>query len=121
MLGKIYASDRTLNILNDLENDASTDETDLIRFAAKQGVETIMSGFLNIRNPQIANNISSESINEGTLKLDNTSDGLIGTDAMYYHRVGGKKEVIENEKVYAIKNANQVKSVFNVAVPALFL
>jgi hypothetical protein len=33
---------------------------------------------------------------------------------MYYHRVGGKKETIENEKVYAIKDANQVKSVFNV-------
>jgi len=114
VLGKIYASDRTLSILNDLENDVSTNEADLIRFAAKQGVETIMPGFLNIRNPQLANDISSESIKEGTLKLDNTSDGLIGTDAMYYHRVGGKKEMIENEKVYAIKNANQVKSVFNV-------
>ena len=114
VLGKIYASDRTLSILNDLENDVSTNEADLIKFAAKQGVETIMSGFLNIRNPQLANNISSESINKGTLKLDDTSDGLIGTDATYYHRVGGKKEFIENEKVYAIKNANQVKSVFNV-------
>jgi hypothetical protein len=114
VLGKIYASDKTLNILNDLENDVSSNEADLVRFAAKQGVETIMPGFLNIRNPQLANDISSESINEGTLKLDNTSDGLIGTDAMYYHRVGGKKEMIENEKVYAIKDANQVKSVFNV-------
>lgn len=114
VLGKIYASDRTLNILNDLENDVSTNEADLVRFAAKQGVETIMSGFLNIRNPQLANDISSESIKEGTLKLDNTSDGLIGEDARYEHKVGGKKEVIKNEKVYAIKDANQVKSVFNV-------
>ena len=114
VLGKIYNSDRTLDILNDLENNVSTNEADLVRFAAKQGLETIMSGFLNIRNPQLANDISSESIKEGTLKLSNISDGLIGTDATYIHRVNGKKEVKENEKVYAIKNPNQVKSIFNV-------
>ena len=113
VLGKIYNSDRTLNILNDLENDVSTNEADLVRFASKQGVEKLMPAFLNLRNPQFANNISSESINEGTLKLSKTSDGLIGTDATYIDRIGGQKEVRENEKIYAIKSSNQVKSVFN--------
>ena len=76
--------------------------------------QTSYPTFLNIKNPQyIKEPISNEEINSKGINLEKDKDGIIGEDAEFYQRVGGKKVYRKGEKIFAIKDTNQTKSVFN--------
>lgn len=110
----LHKSDNLSNILNDLENNVDTAETEIIKLNEKylnvNPKSEIHFVLLNIKNPQIEKDakISNENIKSGNLKLNEKKDGLIGEDANFYHRVNGKKLNISGETVYAVKRPSQI-------------
>ena len=110
-------SDKSSDIIFALENNISTEESDIVRSAEKYNKknleETIYPVFLSIKNPQYEDSISNENIKEGLIKLSKTSDGLIGKDSPLYIKHRGDKVSTDNVDVYGVYEPNQIKSAFN--------
>jgi hypothetical protein len=110
-------SDKSSDIIFALENNISTEESDIVRkseeYNKKNIEETIYPVFLNIKNPQYEDSISNENIREGEIKLSKTSDGLIGKDSPLYTKLRGDKVSVDNVNVYGVYEPSQIKSIFN--------
>lgn len=88
---------------------------DVSKYLSIEPKETIYPLFLNIKNPHYATELlSNEKLAEGKIPLKQTEDGIIGKDDEFYHRVDEKKVYYKEEPVYAIRNSNQAKSIYNV-------
>jgi hypothetical protein len=110
-------SDKSSDIIFALENNISTEESDIVRnfeeYNEKNPEETIYPVFLNIQNPQYEDSISNENIREGKIKLSKTSDGLIGKDSPLYVKHRESKILRDNVDVYGVYKPNQIKSLYN--------
>jgi hypothetical protein len=110
----IALSDRTLDIVNALENQVTTAETSIVKKAKiynkKELEETLYPCFLNIKNPGYMFNMTSKTISnvrEFSDQLED-KDGVIGKDEK-------TKDVKTTSKglEFAVFDPNQIKSVFN--------
>ena len=77
----IALSDKSSDIIFDLENNIDTEESDIVRkfeeYNKKNAEEVVYPVFLNIQNPQYEDSISNENIREGEIKISKTSDGFV--------------------------------------------
>lgn len=104
--------DPSSNIISELEHGG--EYHDNMTNAERKVNKTLFPVFLKITNPQyVPEGISNEDIREGKIKVNPDKDGIIGIDADFYHRVNNVKVFHTKEPVYAIKNSNQVKSIYN--------